>query len=85
MKYKKNELLVVFWDDAHTDTDWLSEEDAKKRPKDVDSISCGFFLKKDKELLFLSTSIGPHKNSKRDRSVIPLGCIQKVDRIKYSI
>ena len=73
--YKKNTLIEVDWIDIVEDPSWV-EEDKIKRP-DCDCKSAGYFLKLDKELLYLSPTI-----NKKERSVltIPLGCIKRVTK-----
>ena len=79
-RYRKDTLLKVFWIDAAEDPKWQSEEEAGKRP-DNDAITVGFYLKHDKEFLYLSGTIS---NKERNKATIPLGCIKRTGR-KYCI
>ena len=74
-RYKKNTLIQVEWVDIVENSAWVEEEKIK-RP-DCDCKSAGYFLKIDKEFLYLSSTI-----SKKERNVltIPLGCVKKVSK-----
>ena len=71
--YKKDTIIQCDWVDIVEDPAWIEEEKIK-RP-DCDCKSVGYFLKIDKELLYMSPTI-----NKKERSVltIPLGCIKRV-------
>lgn len=79
-KYKLNDKLEIFWLDACSDVDWQSIESASKRPKEVDCKTVGYFTKTDKDLLYISHSIGTKENTKRDVMTIPLGTIKKIQK-----
>lgn len=79
-KYKLNTPVEVSWIDAVDDSDWKTPEEAIKRP-DADVRTVGYYLRKDKEFLYLSHSIGTKKTSTRDVMVIPLGTIKKARRL----
>ena len=71
-RYKKYTRLEVFWVDIHQNAEWLTEEDAKRRPE-CDAVSMGYYIKHDKELLYLCHNrIG----NDSDQTTIPLGCIK---------
>lgn len=78
-KYKKNTLILVRWLDTVQDPKWCSEDEAGARP-DADCITVGFYLKHDKEFIYLSATIS---RTERDKTTIPIGCI--TDIIKISI
>lgn len=78
MDYIKNEMLEIFWIDIHSNENWLSEEDALKRPK-TDCQSIGYFLKKDKEAIYISSTIG--KDAERNLLFIPMGCIKEIRKV----
>jgi hypothetical protein len=77
-KYKLNQILEVIWLDIVEDPSWLSEEAAGKRPK-CECSTVGYYLKHDKEFLYVSGSI-----MEKDRNVttIPLGVIKKVSVLR---
>ena len=79
---KKNQLIEVEWDDTVTDSAWIAEEKAAKKPV-VKCKSVGYFLSKDKKALRLSHTIQLCDKPERDLSVIPVGCITKVRRLKH--
>lgn len=73
-KYKKNTKMEIFWIDVVTDPEWLSDRVVNERP-DCDCKTVGYYIKHDKELLWLSHTIS---RGKGDRTTIPIGCIKKV-------
>ena len=79
---KKNTLIEVKWDDTITDSAWIAEEKAAKNPA-MKCKSVGYFLNKDKKVLRLSHTIQLCDKPERDLSVIPLGCVTKIRRLKY--
>jgi hypothetical protein len=79
--YKKNEKLLVEWIDAYSSSEWMSEEDAMKRPKEIDCLTMGFFLAEDDEIVRLSSSIGK-EGCMRDLMIIPKGMIKKIKRLR---
>ena len=76
--YGLNDRLEVYWIDAVDQSKWQSPEEAGKRPDDTDTLTLGYFLKKDDEFLYVSWSAGPKKDSERTVTTIPLGCIKEV-------
>jgi len=83
--FEKDDSIEVFWIDIHHESSWLSEADAAKRPA-ADCRSLGYFLKKDDEALYLSSTVGlkdkdSNKGAERDRLFIPLGCIKRIKRL----
>jgi len=80
-KYELNDRLEIFWTDAYSNTDWQSLESANKRPKEVDCKTVGYFTKSDKDLLYISHSIGTKENTTRDVMTIPLGTIKKIQKL----
>ena len=78
-KYKLNAPILIDWVDIQFDTRWMKNELAIKRPDDIDCQNLGFYLKHDKELLWVSHCIG---EGERDRTVIPIGCIKKITVMK---
>jgi len=82
IRYKKNELLVVDWIDAETIADWVDEVGSTTPPSALFR-TAGFYSGKDKKFFYLSWSIGLEKNYQRSKDSIPLGCITKIERVKY--
>lgn len=80
-KYELNDKLEIFWVDAYSNTDWQSLESASKRPKEVDCKTMGYFIKADKDLLYISHSIGTKENTTRDVMTIPIGTIKKIQEL----
>ena len=72
-KYRTNTLILVIWTDTQQDPKWQSSESAAELPLDTVCYSVGFFLKKDSEFLYLSTTVS---DSERDKTTIPLGCVK---------
>ena len=81
MNLHKNDLIEIEWVDAHDTSDWLTEEEAKKRPPEIDCKSVGYYLRRDKELIYISSSIGKMKKGERDRKVIPRGMIKRIRKL----
>jgi hypothetical protein len=79
--YKKNEMILVTWIDAYQSCEWMTEEDAMKRPPEVDCRTIGFFFAEDDMFLRISHSIGA-EGCMRDLNIIPKGMIQKVRRLR---
>lgn len=79
-KLKKDQIIKAEWIDTMSDPAWLSEEDAGKRP-DTNCSSVGFYLKSDREFLYMSSSIMGDKDRKRDQTAIPIGCISRITKI----
>lgn len=80
-KLKLNDRIEVEWVDSYTNAGWLDKEEAEKRP-DLDCKTIGYYLKHDKELLWLSHSIGRKTSSARDVSVITRGTIQNITKLE---
>ena len=76
-KYRKNTIVEIEWIDTLQDPDWQSEEKAGLRPK-CDCKTVGYYLKHDKEFLFVSHTI---LGKDRDITTIPVGCIKKVSKV----
>ncbi len=74
-RYKKNQKLEIAWLDIIHDSGWVSEVNAGKRPN-CDCLTIGYYLRHDKELLYISSTISNFND--RDKITIPLGCIKKV-------
>ena len=83
MTYKFNDLLIIYWLDTESNPAWMALDKANQRPGDSDCITCGFFFKKDREFLYISACINKKSDGDRDRITIPLGCIKKVQRLKW--
>jgi hypothetical protein len=79
--YKKNEMILVTWVDAFQSCEWMTEDEAMKRPKEVDCRTIGFFLAEDEELLRISHSIGD-EGCMRDLNIIPKGMIKSIRRLR---
>jgi len=79
---KKNTLIEVEWDDIITDSAWIAEEKAIKKSA-VKCKSMGYFLNKDKKVLRLSHTIQLCDKPERDLTIIPLGCVMKIRKLKH--
>jgi hypothetical protein len=77
VKLSKNDRIVVYWIDAHQDSDWLDEVDAEARP-DVDAVSVGFLIKEDDEAIYLASSKIGKKKVQQDQIFIPKGMITNI-------
>ena len=82
MKLKKNTLIEVEWDDIISDSAWIAEEKAITR-RECKCKSVGYFLNQDKRVLRLSHTIQLCDKPERDLTVIPVGCITRVRRLKH--
>jgi len=78
---KKNTLIEVEWDDIVYDSTWLSEHKAANYPT-AKCKTMGYFLNQTKKVLRLSATIQFDKDNERDITVIPLGVIKKIRRLK---
>lgn len=78
---KKNTLIEVEWDDTVSDSAWIAEEKAAARYEGKCK-SMGYFLNRDKHVLRLSHTIQLCDKPERDLTVIPVGCITRVRRLK---
>jgi len=78
-RLKLNDIVEITWLDATSDSSWRNEEKVKK---DVPAIchSVGYFSAQNKTAIVIS----PDKNNSKERSstVIPLGMIKKVRKLK---
>lgn len=81
VKLRKDELIEVEWIDAHGDTEWKSEEDARKTPPGVYVRSVGYYLRCSPDFIFMSQSISKAKKGDRDQHVIPRGTIKKITKL----
>ena len=79
---KKNTLIEVEWDDIVTDSSWIAEDKAVKESA-VKCKSAGYFLNRDTKVLRLSHTIQLRNKPDRNLTVIPVGCIVKVRRLKH--
>ena len=70
---KKNDIVVIKWLDTYQDPRWQNEKEIS-RPQ-ADCLSVGFYLKKDKEFIYLSSTIS---GNTRDNLAIPRGCISEI-------
>ena len=73
-RYKKNTLLLVYWDDIVSDPSW-QDDDKAENAEPAHCITAGFYTMKRKGDLILSHTI---TKGQRDTTIIPLGCISKV-------
>ena len=80
-KLKPLQLVEVHWIDMVSKDAWQSVEEAVRRDGSADTWTPGYYLKHDKELLYLAADRG--KDIKEDVSSkkIPIGCIKKVRKI----
>jgi len=77
-RFKKDALLIVYWDDIVSDSAWQDEKMVEKlEPAHCKTV--GFFTMKRKHTLILAHTIS---KGERDSMVIPVGCITKVEEIK---
>ena len=77
-EYLTNAILEVLWDDIVEDSQWQSAEQAKKKP-DCQCKSVGYFLKKDDNYLYISSTVS---GNDRSRLVIPIGVVRKVRTLR---
>ncbi len=84
LSWKKDTMLYVEFLDISVDPGWKSEKLAMTRPPvaDTDCSSLGFFSKADKEFLYLTNM---KMGGARDRTVIPIGCIQKIRKLYFKL
>ena len=78
---KKNTKIEVHWNDIVSESGWLTEKTANEFPI-LKCKSLGYFLNQDKKVLRLSSTIQTGKDTDRDCTVIPIGCITKICRLK---
>lgn len=78
---KKNTKIEVCWNDIVSTCGWLNEKTANEFPI-CKCRSLGYFLNQDKKVLRLSATIQIGRNIDRDCTVIPIGCITKIYRLK---
>ena len=78
---KKNTKIEVCWNDIQSTSEWLTEKIANEFPI-CKCRSLGYFLYKDKKVLRLSSTIQTGKDTDRDCTIIPVGCITKIHRLK---
>ena len=77
-KYRKNTIIEVYWTDIVSDPTWQDDDKAEN----VEPAYCktvGYYTMKRKGSLIISHTI---TNGQRDTTIIPLGCIQKVIKLK---
>lgn len=79
---KKNTLIEVEWDDTFTTAVWHTEKYMYEHPVSRTK-TIGYFINKDKQALRLSHSIQLSPFSERDGTIIPIGCITKIRRLKH--
>lgn len=79
---KKNTLIEIEWEDIYSTCSWHTEVSASNFPI-PQCKSVGYFLNRDKKCLRLSMTIQTDRFSDRDVTVIPIGCITKVRRLKH--
>lgn len=80
-KLKPNDLVEVIWIDAETTASWVSIKEARQYPAATFK-TVGYYLKHDKEALYICHSIGTKPDSTCIRSFIPFGCIKKIKHNK---
>ena len=80
MKLKKNQLVEIRWSDITSDAAWLKPQISEKYPV-VDCLSVGYFLNQDKKLIRISSMIN-NNDGESDVTVIPLGCVTKIIKLK---
>jgi len=78
---KKNTLIEVEWDDIVSDSAWMSEQKAADYPV-TQCKSVGYFVNKTKKVLRLSAMIQLDRDPERDVTVIPLGVVKRIKRLK---
>ncbi|KKM27142.1 hypothetical protein LCGC14_1577700 [marine sediment metagenome] len=80
MKLKKNQLIEIRWLDITSDGSWLKPATVEKFPA-VDCLSVGYFLNQDKKVIRLSSMVNSN-DGERDVTAIPLGCVEKIIKLK---
>lgn len=81
MTRKLNDILEINWLDVVDDPQWRDPNDARQRPKEVDCLSVGYYLKETKDLIWISWTRGDQEDGVRTREVIPKGCIKKIRKL----
>lgn len=77
MKFKKNDAIVVKWEDIAAYYEWHPEAEAEEKPA-ITCLTLGFYLNETKKWLRLSDTIC--SDGDRNVTVIPKGCILKIRR-----
>lgn len=75
MKLRKNDAILVKWEDIAQYYDWNPETDAENKPA-ITCLTLGFYLNKTKRWLRVSDTMC--SDGDRNVTVIPLGCILKI-------
>jgi len=78
---KKNTKIEVEWDDIVSDSAWMSERKAVDYPV-TQCKSVGYFVNKTEKVLRLSATIQLGKDPERDVTVIPIGVVKRIRRLK---
>lgn len=77
-KMKKDELVMVQWDDSASNSSWVFKEDAK--PGLLSCRTVGFVLEDNKKHLSLYCT--DCENGKiSDQTCIPRSCVRKIQRM----
>ena len=78
MKLKKDDLIIIKWEDIIQYDDWIAENKASEKAL-VSCLTVGFYLNETKRWIRLSDTIC--SDTDRNVTVIPKGCILKIRRI----
>ena len=81
MKFELNQLVEIEWDDVVTHSEWIPQEEAKKKPI-CKCKSSGYFLNQDDKIIRLSCTIQLGYRPERDLTVIPKGCVTRIRKLK---
>lgn len=82
---KKNELVVVEWEDAWSHDGWIGDEDAEEEAKNQAKVmTAGYIIRRDKNGIALAQGVGLHKGQIGYSGifVIPNGMIRKIKKVK---
>ncbi len=78
MKLKKNDLVLIKWEDIIQYDDWIAENKASEKSL-VSCLTVGFYLNETKRWIRVSDTIC--SDTDRNVTIIPKGCILKIRRI----
>lgn len=78
-KFAKYEMLLVEWDDIYSDPAWRSDANTVDTAK---VLTIGFYLDNKGRKLRIAHSLCSDGDS--DVTVIPFGCVSKIDKLKVN-
>lgn len=81
---KKNQLVIVEWEDAWSSDGWLDSEVAQEEAKNqAKVVTVGYVIKHDKSGISLAQGVGLHKGQTGYSGIfnIPAGMIIKITKV----